>query len=168
MRKIVGIMAALVLTASVAQAQIEKGDKSVSIQGSITSSGDNVSGNLYYGLSTYVSDHLGLRFGSMMFLMGDADNTTTTMLAGGIEYVLAPRGSKTVPYIFGNYSFTSFSSDAIDSNSSSDFNGGAGIRKFLSREAALKVEGTYTPGKNGADGSLAIQFGIDYFFGRKR
>lgn len=168
MKRILGVMAGLTMAASFAQAQIEPGDKAVSVFGNVTITDNYNSGTIGVGLNQYFTNYLGLRLLTVMNMSSDGSGGTTTFtqLGGGVEVDLAPRGAKSMPYLFADYMVAA--SSVSGSKATSDFTPGVGFRTFLSRQASFYVQGSYKSGQSGASGSTTIDFGLQYFFGKKR
>jgi hypothetical protein len=162
MRKMLGLAVALALTTSVAQAQIEKGDKAVFVQGFVMSTSGTTFGNVGGGIKAFLTDHIGVSVSGSQDL---AKNGQTTV-SGGLELELAPRGSKTVPYLSALAMMTSG-----NGTSNSEFAPGAGLRAFMSRNASFFIDAKVYSISSGTASSTTVTiatFGIEYFIGKSR
>ena len=168
MRKALVLVAGLALVATTAQAQIEPGDKAVTIFGNLTITDNYNSGTIGAGLNQYFTNYLGLRVLSVINMSSDGQGGTTTFtqVGGGLEVDLAPRGAKSMPYLFADFMVAA--SSVSGSESTTDFTPGVGFRTFMSRQASFYVQASYKSGENGASGSTTVDFGLQYFFGKKR
>jgi len=168
MRKLLGLMAGLAFAATTVQAQIEAGDKAVSVFGNLTINKDYNSGTLGGGLNTYFTNNLGLRVLTMLNMSSDGSGGTMTFttVGAGVEVDLAPRGAKSMPYVFADMTVAASSCSGCESTT--DFTPGVGFRTFLSRQASFFAQASYKAGRNGASGSTTIDFGLQYFIGKKR
>lgn len=151
-----------------AHAQIEQGDKRFSLDGrlskSLTQSGSDLEGNVTGEYGWYWRRNVALNAGAGISFSG---STVLTLLAVGAEYNFSDPGDTKVPF--------------VNMNVGTLFGGGisalvlqpsVGERFFLSRQTSFDVnlEYTYTAvqvsGASGNDGTIALNFGFSFFFGR--
>ncbi len=174
--------AAVVVAAFIARpayAQIESGDRAVSIFGSLSfaggqgGQGSTTSGNLFgsiqyfmtrqFALRVNVSEVISTSTSQDPFTGQQTNNTLTfTQVGGGVEYDFQFAENKTVPYL----AFDVATSAGGGGPSSALLSPSAGFRFFMNRNTAFNVAGVYQQSTTaGAPATVLLQFGLSVFFG---
>lgn len=164
-----GLIAAAVAGApTIGHAQIESGDKSVSVSGSIVQTpGSNggsssTSGNVFGGLNYFWTRQTAFRLNAGAIISTtNGTSTTFATLGGGLEYDFSSEGQTRVPYLA--FDVLSISGGDV---SSIQLAPAVGARFFVSRSTAFDVAGVYRQSTDkGATGSYEARFGLSFFFG---
>jgi hypothetical protein len=158
---------ALALASSRAAAQIEAGDKAISVSGSIsfssTAGSSSTSGFAFGSLQYFMTRQLAVRANISEFISGGASSLSLTTLGAGLEYDLQREQQTTVPYFAFDVATTTGGGTG---GSSMLLEPSAGIRFFVSRNTALNVAGLYqTSTSSSGSGTFVMQFGLSVFFG---
>jgi hypothetical protein len=152
-------------------AQIEAGDKKVSLDGAIQSqkiAGESsTSGQVNASLGYYLSRNIALR-GTIFEYLSKGLNMTS--LGAGAEYSFAPATNPAlpfmVPFVALDASTTIFSiTGGVAPSSSILLRPAGGVRWFLSRNSSFDVSASYTVGAEASGGGVfGINFGFSYYF----
>ena len=168
-RSLVPVVAALALAAALparVTAQIEQGDKRFSLEGNVsksTAAGSDVDGSISGELAWYVRRNIAVKAGAGMFFSG---STALGLLALGSELNWSDPGDTKVPFVSLDVG-TLFGSGL----SSIVAQPGVGAHFFLSRQTSFDVLASYRytfvklAGLSGDDGTIAINFGLSFYFG---
>jgi hypothetical protein len=166
----VAAVAALAVVSTRASAQIEAGDKAISLFGSLSfqngsgGSGSTSSGTLFGSLQYFMTRQFALRVNAFEVLSTGSDGSTVTVteLGGGVEYDFQAAQNTTVPYL----AFDVTASSGGGGSSSAMLSPSAGFRFFMNRNTALNLAGVYQQStQSGAPATLMMQVGLSVFFG---
>jgi hypothetical protein len=167
------------LIARPAHAQIESGDRAISVFGSLSFSGGSggqgstTSGSLFGSVQYFISRQFALRVNVSEFITtstssdpfsGQQTNNTltSTEVGGGLEYDFQFAENRTVPYL----AFDVATSASGSGPSTALLSPSAGIRFFMNRNTAFNVAGVYQESTTaGAPATVLLQFGLSVFFG---
>jgi hypothetical protein len=169
------LAAALTASARPALAQIEAGDKKISLDGSLTSQtvggSSSTSGQIDGTIGYYLSRNIALRVTASEFL---SSGFNMTLLGGGAEYNFAPATNPALPFMVpfvaldastSLMSFSGASAGVPTPPTAINFRPAAGIRWFLSRQTSFDASASYTIGNSDSGGgAFAINFGLSFYF----
>ena len=149
-----------------ADAQIEKGDKSVQVQGQylqiVSPTSEDPTGILLGAYNYYLTAKFGIKTTAGVIFAADMG-----YIGGlGIEYNFSTPGQTTIPFV---------KLDVLDVKISSAnllmIAPGAGIRFFMNRNTSFDVTASYNhaiasfDGGSGEGGAVQVLLGFSYFFG---
>ena len=165
MKKALYAVILILCLASITNAQIERGDKEIQLQGSlITFEGITaIIANFMYG--KFITPNTEIGGGPMIIYASagddDASNISLTLF-GRYNFVT---GEKTVPYLSGQlYQFDISPEDPMDFIDFTFLQVGGGIKYFVSDNLAYDVSGNLGIGLGSGDVSFIVYGGLSAFF----
>lgn len=173
MKKLVKVLGAAALAATVvampASAQMEAGDKSISLAGLMMVTDASSTVTAFGGFNYYQTKNFAWRLNANLSMteVTGSDAITTTNLGAGLEWNFVGAESKSVPFIAFDINqsiMTDFSQTELAPS--------IGLRSFLNRNASFDTALSYrtalsqdeTVGDTG--GTLLLQLGLSFYFGR--
>lgn len=151
-------------------AQIEKGDKSLALQGLVSSKtgGDSSQtlGMVLASLNFFQTRNFAWRV-SITEMAGTSGGETSsgTLFGGGVEWNFNQQGSTKIPFVAFDASYFLFKDFNVLMVSPS-----AGARFFLSRSTSFDVAASYNTFVSGEDtgggGLVLVRLGFSYYFGK--
>ena len=165
---------ALCLVAQPASAQIEKGDRSLALQGLFTSKGATESsesqtlGMVLASVNFFQTRNFAWRV-SVIEMAGTSGGETSsgTLLGGGFEWNFNEQGSTKIPFVALDGAYFLFPDFNVLMVSPS-----AGARFFLNRSMSFDVAASYNTFVSGGDagdsggGLVLLRLGFSYYFGK--
>jgi hypothetical protein len=165
------VLAGLVLSAAPATAQIEAGDRSISLNGMyMTLMGAEDAtfsmGIGQIGFNKFQTSKFAWRVSGLVQVFDSGDGAeTTTGFGGGLEWNFNEKGKTTIPFVALDVNLFSASSDSFTLLSPS-----AGFRAFLSRSTSFDMAASYNTIVSGPEdtsgGIMMLRMGFSYYLGK--
>ena len=169
MRRMSVVTVGLCLVVQPVSAQIEKGDRSLGLQGLFTTKtgGDSSQtlGMVLASLNFFQTRNFAWRV-SVIEMAGSSgeDTSSGTLLGGGFEWNFNEQGSTKIPFVAVDGAYFLFP----------DFNAlmvspSAGARFFLNRKTSFDVAASYNTflsGEASGGGLVLVRLGFSYYFGK--
>jgi hypothetical protein len=173
MKKGLLFVVVLVLLASAAQAQIEKGDTEVSFMGYYLTyvGGEDIggfgSGNFQLSFGKYLTDRIVIGVAPSLSLTKMDDEWETNWSGSAYMNINLSSTAKMIPYITGQYYQRTFDiPDGADFTDFSYVTVGLGFKSFFNEYASLNTVCTYgfSLAENAEGGMLMIMTGLSFVF----
>ena len=139
-------------------AGIEKGDKTISIFGSLTSDDFSDTLTIFATGGIFYTDVIELQ-GSVVLI--DSGNFSQTGLGGNVNLYLPGKNPDLVPYVGGGMQLV-LSDTGVGSDTSIGLNAQAGIKQFISEEIAINYQAQLLNSSN--YDAFILSVGITLFF----